>query len=169
MSSDIGRARDLTAKWYYKELWDWDLEKICTGPTREIFLKSLLICANGDGQLTENERKWVIGRAATGGAPESLLDELMEYKADEDVNSVIAGTLATNNSRRAVIYFAVKAASADGDYHGDERDAVRNVAASMGIESAAVEQIEQLCADEERLKAKRIAICFPDGNPFDAI
>jgi hypothetical protein len=169
MSSDIGIARELTAKWYYKELWDWNLDKICTGPVREVFLKSLMVCANGDGELTAAERSWVIGRAAAGGAPDSLLNELRDYEANEDINTLVSSTLATNKSRGAVVYFAIKAASADGEYHGDERDAVRNAAASMDIPLDTVEQIESICAEEERLKAKRISLCFPDGNPFDSV
>jgi hypothetical protein len=67
--SGIEPAREITAKWYYKELWGWDLDKICTGKERPTFLKALLIAANGDGVLTPAERNWVIGRAAVSGAP----------------------------------------------------------------------------------------------------
>lgn len=47
-TTKIDEAREIAAKWYYKELWGWDLEKICTGEERPAFLKSLLIAANGD-------------------------------------------------------------------------------------------------------------------------
>jgi len=166
MSSEIGIVRDLTAKWYYKELWNWDLDEICIGPVREVFLKSLMVCANGDGRLTAAERNWVVGRAAAGGAPESLLNELNDYQANEDIKTLVSSTLTTDKSRRAVVYFAIKAASADGEYHGSERNAVRSAAAAMDVSLDVVEQIESLCADEERLKEKRISLCFPDGNPL---
>lgn len=164
--SGIGPAREITAKWYYKELWGWDLERVCTGKERPTFLKALLIAANGDGILAPEERNWVIGRAAAGGAPESLLKELETYPASEDIAAVVGSTLATNNSKRAVIYFAVKAASSDGEYHDDEKAAVRKSATAMGISEDVVKQIEDLCAQEEKIKQDRISLCFPDGDPF---
>lgn len=165
--SGIEPSREITAKWYYNELWGWQLDKICTGKERPTFLKALLIAANGDGILTSAERQWVIGRAAAGGAPESLLKELEAYPANEDINDVVAGTLATNKSKRAVIYFAIKAASSDGEYSDGEKAAVRKSATAMGISDAVVSQIEDLFAREEQLKQERIDLCFPEGNPFN--
>ncbi len=166
MGNGIGRARELTAKFYYKELWGWDLDEVCTGPERGTFLKALLVCANGDGLLTAPERAWVVGRAAAGGAPEKLLDELEAYGADEDINDVVGRTLATNKSRRAVIYFAIRAADSDKDYSAGERRAIRKVAEAMGISENEVVQIENQIEDEDRLRDRRIAMCFPEGDPF---
>lgn len=166
MSNGIGRARDITAKWYYKELWGWELDEICTGRERPTFLKALLVCANGDGLLTASERKWVVGRAAAGGAPEEMLDELEAYGADEDINDVVGRTLATNKSRNAVIYFAIRAAGSDNEYSDGEKRAIRKVAAAMGISEADVKKIEHQVEQEDRLKEARIKLCFPDGNPF---
>ncbi len=166
MSEGIGKAREMTAKWYYKELWGWDLDEICTSPERGTFLKALLCCANGDGRLTDAERNWVIGRAAAGGAPDELIEELGAYGADEDINEVVGRTLATNKSRRAVVYFAIKAASSDHQYAGGERDKIRSVAGAMGVPLQEVERIEHHVRKEEALKAERIGLCFPDGDPF---
>ncbi len=164
--SGIEPSREITAKWYYKELWGWDLDAICTGKERPTFLKSLLIAANGDGIITPEERNWVIGRAAVSGAPDSLLKELESYPANEDINEVVARTLATNKAKRAVIYFAIKAAASDGEYHEDEKAAVRKSATAMGISEDVVQQIEDLCAEEEKIKQQRIQLCFPEGDPF---
>lgn len=166
MTATIEASREITAKWYYKELWGWDLEKICTGAERPTFLKALLTAANGDGILTSAERNWVIGRAAAAGAPDSLLKELEAYSANEDINQLVAGTLATNKSKRAVIYFAIKAASADGEYNDAEKAAVRGSATAMGISDDVVQQIEDFHSREEQMKQERINLCFPDGDPF---
>ncbi len=163
---EIGPSREITAKWYYKELWGWDLEKICTGKERPTFLKALLIAANGDGKLTAEERKWVIGRAAAAGAPDSLLKELETYPANEDITEVVSRTLATNKAKRAVIYFAIKAASSDKEYHGDEAAMIKKAATAMGISDDVVKQIEDLCRKEAQLKEERIQLCFPEGDPF---
>lgn len=166
MSDSIGNARTLTAQWYYKELWGWDLEEVCTGPVRGTFLKALLTCANGDGALAPAERKWVIGRAAAGGAPDELLAELQSYSANEDITEIVGRTLTTDKSRRAVVYFAIRAASSDEAYSSGEKQSIRKTAAAMGIDESVVEEIEALVIEEERLKAKRIRLCFPDGDPF---
>ena len=166
MTVTLDAPREITAKWYYKELWGWDLEKICTGAERPTFLKALLTAANGDGILSQAERDWVIGRAAAAGAPESLLKELETYPANEDISQLIANTLATNKSKRAVIYFAIKASSADGEYNDAEKNAVRKSANAMGISEAIVKQIEDFHAKEEQMKQERIDLCFPDGDPF---
>lgn len=165
-TTTIDEAREIAAKWYYKELWGWDLKKICTGVERPAFLKSLLIAANGDGVLAPEEREWVIGRAAVSGAPDDLLRELEAYKADEDIVEVVSKTLATNKSSRAVLYFAIKASGSDGVYCDEEKKQIRRAAAAMGISEEELVEIEKLYLEEERLKQKRIQLCFPDGDPF---
>ncbi|MEQ9480711.1 TerB family tellurite resistance protein [Coleofasciculus sp. F4-SAH-05] len=100
------------------------------------------------------------------GAPESLLKELENYPADEDINEVVAATLATNKSKRAVIYFAIKAAASDGEYNDAEKAVVRKSATAMGISEDVVKQIEALYAREEQIKQERIDLCFPEGDPF---
>jgi uncharacterized membrane protein YebE (DUF533 family) len=166
MSDNIGPVREMIAKWYYKDLWGWDLDKICGGNIRSTFLKSLLVCANGDGRLTPEEKDWVIGRAAVAGAPESLLEELRNYSADEDITEVISRDLATNQSRRAVVYFAFKAALADKDLSRDEISQIYQTGQALGISEETLWQIEEQVREEEYLKEKRIRLCFPNGNPF---
>lgn len=165
-TTEIGEAREKAAKWYYKEIWGWDIENLPTGEQPPTFLKAQLIAANGDGILTPEEKQWVIGRAAVAGIPEALLKELETYEANEDIVEMVSRTEPTNKHRKAVIYFAVKACAADGDYHDEEKKVVRLAATAMGISSEEVEEIEKLCAEEERLKEKRAQLCFPDGSPF---
>ncbi|MEB3341881.1 hypothetical protein [Okeania sp.] len=170
--SEIDNIRAIVAKWYYKECWGWDLEKMATaeelanhidlGP----FLKSLLIVANGDGELSPEERKWVIGRGATAGAPESLLKELETYPANEDISQVVTDASVVSKGRRAVIYFAIKAASADQEYAEGEKATVRKMAKAIDISEEVVQEIEALCVEEEQVKQKRIALCLPDGVPY---
>ncbi len=39
-------------------------------------------------------------------------------------------------------------------------------ASAMGVSLQEVERIEHHVRKEEALKAERIGLCFPDGNPF---
>jgi len=168
--AEFSLARKIGVKWYYKELWDWDLDQVSSKnrdrKDHSTFLKSLLIAANGDGELTEAERKWVIGRAAASGAPDFVLQELTDYPATEDITTVISTTSVVNKCRRATIYFAIKAAASDGEYGEGEKATVRKMARSMDISEDIVKELEDLCREEESLKQKRIALCFPDGSPF---
>ncbi|OLT59084.1 hypothetical protein [Moorena bouillonii] len=172
-TTDIAPIRATISKWYYKELWDWDLDKMAN--VEELssfielgtFLKSLLIAANGDGELSEAERKWVIGRAATAGAPESLLKELETYPANEDISEVVTSNNVISKGRRGVIYFAIKAAASDAEYAEGEKATIRKMAKAIDISEEVVKEIEDLCLEEERIKQKRISLCLPEGDPYN--
>ncbi|NER25240.1 MAG: DUF533 domain-containing protein [Symploca sp. SIO1B1] len=165
-TAEIGFAREIIAKWYFKELWDWDLDTIPTDEELSPFLKSNLVVANGDGEISEEERKWITGKGAAAGASDSLLKELETYPANEDILEVVTRAPATNKSRRAAIYFAVRAAASDKTYTEGEKASVRKLAQAIGISEELVNEIEDLCLEEQRLKEKRIALCFPEGDPF---
>ncbi|NEO36054.1 MAG: DUF533 domain-containing protein [Moorea sp. SIOASIH] len=166
VTPEIDPVREIIAKWYFKELWDWDLGEIPTVEVLSTFLKSNLVAANGDGEISEEERKWIIGKGAAAGAPESLLKELESYPANEDITEVVTRTPATNKSRKASIYFAVKAAASDGEYNEGEKATIRKMAQAMDVSEEVVKEIEDLCLEEKRLKEKRIAICYSEGDPF---
>ncbi|NEQ12112.1 MAG: hypothetical protein F6K37_41565, partial [Moorea sp. SIO4E2] len=135
VTPEIDAVREIIAKWYFKELWGWDLGEIPTVEVLATFLKSNLIAANGDGEISEEERKWIIGKGAAAGAPESLLKELESYPANEDITEVVTRTSATNKSGKASIYFAVKAAASDGEYNEGEKATIRKMAQAMSSRS----------------------------------
>jgi hypothetical protein len=51
----------------------------------ETYLKSLLICAKGDGTLTDEERDWVIGYAYAYNCNPAIIEQLKDYKAAHEV------------------------------------------------------------------------------------
>ncbi|GET43654.1 TerB family tellurite resistance protein [Microseira wollei] len=172
-TSQIDPIRQMALKWYYQELWGpdfGDIDEIGVEEFKEaqiIFLKSLLVAANGDGKVTPKERQWVIGRGAVAGVPESILKELENYPADEDITELIARTVPNQKSGRGVIYFAINAAASDGEYNEGEKATIRKVAQALGISEEVVQEIENLYLEEQRVKEKRIALCLPDGSPFE--
>ena len=101
------------ASWFFK--YEWDFDAIPTGGEFSNYMRALLCCANGDGQLQPGEREWVVGYAGTLGVPDELLDELRGYPADDDIAELIKDDTAVRDSRRAIIYDAVRACAADGD------------------------------------------------------
>ncbi|MFN6519137.1 MAG: hypothetical protein RMY29_032235 [Nostoc sp. CreGUA01] len=130
------------------------------------YMKSILICANGDGKLAPEERDWVVGQACAFGAPDSLVEELRSYKADEDIEKVIAVTPESDVSRRFLVYDAIKACSADGEYNDPERATVTKMAAKLGISQEMVKQIEEICIEEAKLRQKRLEMMYPEGAPL---
>jgi tellurite resistance protein len=129
-------------------------------------MKAVLICANGDGTLAPEERDWAVGHSAAFGALDSLVDELKSYKADEDIEQIISATPESNACRRFLVYDAIRACSADGEYSDRERAMVIRMAAKLGLSEDLVRQIEEVCLEEARLREKRLKLVYPEGPPL---
>ncbi|TKD03918.1 hypothetical protein [Polyangium fumosum] len=149
----------------------WSLKQKCNVdrlPTLEAFegyLKAILTCANGDGNLTPAEREWVLGHGSAVGALDSLLEELKTYKADEDIEKLLAMSPQADASRRVLIYDAVRACSADGEYNDRERATVRKMGSKLGIAEDLIRQIEEIALEEARLWERRVKLVYPAGTP----
>jgi uncharacterized membrane protein YebE (DUF533 family) len=156
-------AREIGSTWSLLEHWDFTIES--SQEALLDFFKALIVCCNGDGNLTEEEREWCIGYcAATGGTEETLL-ALRDYAGDEDVVAVIGRGRPHAATHRRLIYDAIRAASSDGDYHEAERATVRRMAAEVGLSAGEVEAFEDLYAEEQRLKDRRLSLVIPVGTP----
>lgn len=130
------------------------------------FMKVVLCCANGDGEIAPAEREWVISFASALNAPDGLLEELATYPADEDVFALAASSGPVTQSLRAVLYNAIFACTADGVYSPKEQDLIRRLGARFGITEAVVTQIEAIYHESRRLRERRIALLFEQGMPY---
>ena len=156
--------KDTGILWAFKQRTSFS-----TIPTTDDFdgySKAILVCANGDGKLAPLERDWVLGYFAAFGAPDSVLEEIKSYKADEDIEKLITITPATNASRRFLVYDAIHACSADGQYSDPERAMVIRMAAKLGVPEDVVREIEEICIEEARLREKRLKLMYPEGAPL---
>lgn len=156
--------RDRGILWLFNQKTSF--KTIPTTDDFEGYSKAILICANGDGKLAPEERDWVIGYFAAFGAPDSVLEELKTYKADEDIEKFITMAPATNASRRFLVYDAIQTCSADGQYSDPERAMVIRMAAKLGVSEEVVRQIEEVCIEEARLREKRLKLIYPEGAPL---
>ena len=157
-------ARPEATLWLFKEKWGF--KNVPEPLAYDSYLKALLICANGDNELSQPERDWVVGYAAAYDTSEELIEELKTYKADEDIDAVISRERSVNASRRCLVYDAIKACSADGEYSSGERATVAKMAAKLGIDSEVLKQIEEIYAQEAKLREKRLALMYPTGAPL---
>jgi hypothetical protein len=130
------------------------------------YLKSILICANGDGTLAPEEREWVVGQASAYSASDSLIEELKFYKADEDIEKVVSRAPLANVFKRYLVYDTIMACSADGEYSDQERVTVTKMAAKLGISQDIVQQIEKICIEEIKLREKRAKLMYPEDSPM---
>lgn len=147
--------------WLFKQKYGFS--KVPSPEAYDGYIKSLLLCANGDGKLAPEERDWVVGFASAHGASDSLVEELKSYEATEDIEAVISVAVESDGSRRYLIYEAIEACSADGEYSDGERATVAKMAAKLGISTDVVKQIEELCMEQAKLREKRLALMYPDG------
>jgi hypothetical protein len=156
--------RDRAAAWYHREHFGF------SKPPPHLDLRAMAIAlvtvANGDRQITTEERNWLVGYFAAKGYPQDIVREAMAVAAVD--LAAIPELMAPSNLRksaRILIYDAIRVAAVDG-YRAGEEKAVRDVAFALGLDEAAVAEIEALVREEEALRARRIAVLMPDGHPF---
>lgn len=130
------------------------------------FMKVVLCCANADGEIAPAEREWVISFASALNAPAGLLEELATYPATEDVFVLAASSPPVYQSLRAVLYNAIHACAADGDYSTKEQELIHRLGAQFGIADAVVTQIEAMYWETRRVRQKRIELLFDKGMPY---
>ncbi|MGB3511194.1 MAG: hypothetical protein WBA93_18550 [Microcoleaceae cyanobacterium] len=108
--------------------------------------------------LAPEERNWVVGRAASLRNPGYELAKT--YSADENLLDVLGTSTVDKAGRRLIIYVAIQACSADGEFHPDERANVYKIAEKLGVEKEVVDSIEQICVEEAKMREKRISLYF---------
>jgi uncharacterized tellurite resistance protein B-like protein len=151
-------------RWYFDSLWRMG-GKAPAPDDCLCFNKALLVCCNGDGELSEIERRWVLGHAAAHGVTPAQYEELRNYKAKDDIEEVLKGNHVANNSRPSLVYEAIRACSSDGEFAESERSTVRRMAEVLGIPNAQFEKIEKAIQAEEAAFTQRLQATFPSGHP----
>ncbi|MBH8561320.1 hypothetical protein I8748_03865 [Nostoc sp. CENA67] len=150
--------------WLFKERYGF--KQLPSDLAYEAYLKALMICANGDGTLADEERDWIIGYGCAYDCNPAIIEQLKVYKADEDIETVISGDFAASDSRYFLIYDAIQACCADGEYSEKERAVVLKGAKKLGISEDEFQKIEEIYLETVQLHKKRLAVLFPNGAPL---
>ncbi|NET61656.1 MAG: hypothetical protein F6K47_37710 [Symploca sp. SIO2E6] len=169
MSISLEELYKMAGLWFFQDTFGWHLKELPPDNTYEALTKAMLICAKGDGVIAPEERDWIIGFSAVKGMPLDLVEELKNYEATEDIADVINRTSQAIKAKRAAIYFAIKACSADAKYHEGEQAYVRKMASLIGVSSEEVSELEEMCLEEQKLTEKRLKLLFPDGLPYSSL
>ncbi len=162
MTLTTEETRRLIGQWVYK--YTLNFKQPPQGAI-ESFAKALLIAAKGDREISQAERDWIVGLTAAKGASEKLIEELQNYQADEDIDEVISRDSIADGAREALLYTAIEACSADGEYHDGEKASVRKIAAKLGVSESVVQQLEAHYAEDRALFKKKIKTLYPNGHP----
>lgn len=158
------KETNLGTLWLFKE--QFGFSQLPLDIAYEAYFKSLLICANGDGTLADEERDWVIGYAYAYNCDTAIIEKLKDYKADEDIETVISGYPSASESRRFLIFDAIQACSADGEYSEKERAVVLKGAKKLNISEDEFKKIEEIYLETAKLREKRLAVMYPNGSPL---
>jgi uncharacterized tellurite resistance protein B-like protein len=162
MSDD---ARQIIAKWIYKQTLNF--KEVPLKTVTHIYSKIVLLCANADGEITPGERDWIIGLAAAKGVSDSVIEEIKNYQATDNLEDLLSSVdMLSKYARRSIIYDAIATCSADAEYSEDEKAMVRKVASIMEISEDVVEQIEAIYIEEKKLFKKKIKVLYPEGHPL---
>ncbi|MQY03209.1 tellurite resistance TerB family protein [Actinomadura macrotermitis] len=159
-------TREKGALWLFKK--DWSFDSKPSIDDFEAYAKALMICAKGDGVIAPAEREWIVGYFAAFGCTDGLAEKLEEYQAGDTLQDVLSGSQAANACSRGIIHDAVRACAADGVLHEDELASIRTMNRLFGHPDELVDQWVEFHRDEERMRARRAALVWPDpkDKPF---
>ena len=160
----MGSLEEMNKAWIFDEEWGFGGQAPANADC-ECWGRALLTCANGDGAIADAERAWVLGYSATNGLSPDDIEFLRTYSADEDITKVVAERPLVSGARRALIFDAIRACSADGELSNAERKMIYRMAELIGIGKDIVDQLEAAYNDELAAKQARWKIAFPEGAP----
>ncbi len=128
--------------------------------------KAVFSIINGDGKITPRERAWVKGYFATKGYSDDVVDSIdgMQALPVEQIVALMSESILRFGAN-ALLYDAIRAASADREYPDGEHTTVMQVAAALGVSTKTVALIEKLVKEEQELLTRRVALLFPLGHP----
>ena len=99
---------------------------------------------------------------------ESQIDELRNYNGTgttDDIEKLVFSDPLAKKGRYVLVYEAIQASAADGEYNDGEKATIRKMAGKLGISEAKVQELENLYEEERAFRQKRIEIWHPEGIP----
>jgi len=151
-------------KWFNN--WWYGMNSFPNNDHSHALLKAVFVIARGDGVISNAERAFFFGYLDAVGLPESLHDFVRNYEGTDRLEDLLAGAEYINDAtKRAILYTAILVAGADG-YAEGEREATRRAANILGVSEHVINELEAQFFAEEKLRASRIALLFPNGHPW---
>lgn len=121
----------------------------------------LLAMAGADGNLAEEELGWYINELVLLGCTEEYISTVKNLDWRNANIEELLGKINFDfpmNSRKTILYQALKMCRADKEYHQKEREVVQKAAQILGIKTTEVKAIESLVEMEETADQLRYAL-----------
>lgn len=120
---------------------------------------AILAVAGADGEVTETELTFLLGRARQFGLSDAGIRAMHSFdyrNADlAEIASVIPPAV-----RKVLLYDAILVARCDG-FADREREAAKRWATALGLDTALVSAIERHLDREDEVRAERLALIGP--------
>ncbi len=124
--------------------------------TQDIFLNyayALLTIAGADGDVSDNELKYLIHKVRLLGATEEVVKKITQFDWRnaklEDLIAALSTADVGGNCARALLYDAIKVSRADGTFDIAERQAVHRTARLLGLDPNIADAINGVIELEE--------------------
>jgi uncharacterized tellurite resistance protein B-like protein len=138
-----------------------------------IAMKALLVVAGADG-LSAQEEEYFLKWQKACGAPEATIVALRAFDYTHADPKQIIGDFTDTIQRlfnadavpamaRSLLYDAIRIAWVDNEYSDVERNALRQIAELLGIDSRTVAALERQVELEIIVRANRLALIYTGG------
>ena len=149
--------RRTSLEWFGWEMYELPVEFVeeMTDETNLAYAKAIIVCAAGDGDISERERAWLVGYLVSAGDSDAVIDEIRTYTGDDDLQDLINSSEYMSLTARPMLYDALRACSADGELSEGERARIADAASRLGVPAEVVAELEEIVQEEAKLRKRR--------------
>ena len=152
-------------KWLGWELFELppDAATAVSDEDNLLYAKALLVCASGDGEISQQERDWIVGYLTTAGDSEEVVETVRTYDGSDSLEDLFAAASSMALYGRGMIYDALRACSSDGELSAGERERIVDAAERVGLPTSLVDELEEIVRQEEGLRKRRHKLIVADA------
>mmetsp|Transcript_5823 Transcript_5823/g.12742 ORF Transcript_5823/g.12742 Transcript_5823/m.12742 type:complete len:169 (+) Transcript_5823:146-652(+) len=137
---------------------------------REIYTAAMLVCSAADGDLHEEEEKWIVGHQAAFGVPQSILDNVQELKTKWTYDEIVVKIKESSTlkfTRRIFVLHILTACGADSELAPEEMDSIRGVASALDLPEDQFEELLELYNQQQEVNKKLMKCLWKESNPYE--
>lgn len=162
--TNIDRQRLIT-EWFLHD-WIEDCDHLPNSKDAFIFVKTLFDAVALFGKITDQQRKYILGRGAILGMTDALLDELQNYEPDLSGDMEDFNRPHIKKTRMGIIYNLFRMFTDENQLDGK---ILEIFAKKLGVTKEQVQQLADLCEEERRIRRVRASLLFPFPHGFQDV
>ena len=158
-------SQEVASRWWLNS--EFGFNDIPPAEAQVVLQRAIMVCAKGDGDLSQKERDWIVGFGAVCNLSGGDIEAVRSYAADDDIASLVGSNpIVQQFGKRPGLYFAIRAAKSDGDLAEGEVATIERLAEQMGESAGTVQDIVALVEEEDALRARRLSLLGLEQAPF---